>query len=59
MAGIHSTAGIMSTTSDGIILAMKALLEDPWKMALKDFKVAPVPWNEKVYNPKRKLRIGW
>ena len=49
----------MSKTVDGIILGMKVILEDPSKLAKEDNEVVPIPWNNKLFVPERKYRIGW
>ncbi len=49
----------MSRSMSGVILAMRSMLADPRKMAIADHKVAPIPWQEDLFNPGRKLRIGW
>ena len=57
--GANSNAGYMAQHIDGVVLGMKALLEDPEKMSILDHKVIPLPWREDLFSPKRKLRIGW
>ena len=50
----------MSKKVDGIIYAMQALLEDPEAMSSLDYKVVPVPWNERLFSPaKKRLKIGY
>ena len=56
---MNSYAGFMSRGVDGVTLGYKLLLQDPWKMAIDDPSVAPVPWNDSLYRPNRKLTIGW
>lgn len=62
MAGVMSTAGFMSQGADGLTLAMKTVLQDPWKMATREHKNSPLPWNQDLFDSiksKKKLRIGW
>ena len=49
----------MARKVDGVILGMKTFLKDPWRMVELDCQVVPIPWNEKMFSPKRKLKIGW
>ena len=57
--GANSNAGFMAQHVDGVVLGMKALLEDPEKMSLLDHKVVPLPWRDNIFNLERKLKIGW
>ena len=59
MIGVDSNAGFMSKDVEGVTLAMKLLLEVPSKMADVDSEVVPVPWNQELYDTKKKLKIGW
>lgn len=61
MAGLISTAGFMSQSTDGLILGTKTLLTDPWKMTMRENKISPLPWNQALFDSfqGRKLRIGW
>jgi hypothetical protein len=49
----------MSSSVDGVILGMRSILEDPLRMAEIDFKAVPLPWREQLFQPNRKLKIGW
>ena len=49
----------MSKSVDGVVIAMKILLEDPMKMAKTDHTIAPITWNENSFGQKEKLKIGW
>ena len=57
--GVVSANGFMSQSVEGITAAIKALLADSDKMATKDWRVSPIPWRENMFNPGRKLKIGW
>jgi Asp-tRNA(Asn)/Glu-tRNA(Gln) amidotransferase A subunit family amidase len=59
MVGIQSNAGFMSQTVDGVILGMQAFLKHPELMSNMDYKVVPLPWNELLFSPKKKLKIGY
>jgi hypothetical protein len=49
----------MSSTTAGSVLVFKALLSEVERMTKEDHEVVPLPWNEKLYKPERKLKIGW
>ena len=57
--GITSNAGFMCKTVDGIVLGMKSLLEHPFLMSDLDSSVSPIKWRGDLFNPIRKLKIGW
>ena len=38
---------------------MRAVLEDTRRMAASDWRVAPVPWDQSLHSPGRKLRIAY
>lgn len=62
--GVHSNAGFMSKKVDGVILGMRAFLKEPQQMSNADYKVVPLPWNEKLFTspvlkPRKKLKIGY
>ena len=57
--GVHSNAGFMCKSVDGVILGMRLLLEDPYKMSEADHGVVPLKWRPELFNPGRKLKIGW
>lgn len=57
--GIYSVAGFMSSSVEGVVLGTRTLLESSRKMSRLDWRVAPVPWQEDLYRPGRKLRVGW
>ena len=57
--GVYSVGGFMSSTVAGLEVGMKALLEDARRMAAKDWRVVPVNWDEKLYQPGRKLKIAY
>ena len=57
--GVHSNAGFMAQTVDGVILGMKTILEHPDGMAMSDHKVMPLPWRDNLFKLNRKLKIGW
>ena len=60
VVGVHSNPGFMAKNVDGVIIGMKACLEDPESMTYLDYKVAPVPWNERLFKPpKKRLKIGY
>jgi len=56
---ITSVAGFMSSSVQGIRVGMKVLLENARRMSLDDWRVVPLHWQESLYTPTRKLRIGW
>ena len=49
----------MSASVAGLEVGMRALLEEARRMASRDWRVAPVPWDQSLYNPGRKLRIAY
>ena len=49
----------MSKKVDGVILGMQALLKDPQQMSNVDYKVTPMPWNQRLFKPKKRLKIGY
>ena len=57
--GVYSVAGFMSPDVTGIKVGMKALLQNSRKMAARDWRVAPVPWDQSLHSPGRKLRIAY
>lgn len=57
--GVYGTSGFMSKSVEGLVLGMKALLQNPQEMSRQDWRVAPVPWREEVFGMTRKLKIGW
>ena len=57
--GIYSVAGFMAPTVAGIEIGMRSLLEDAGKMSRRDWRVVPLNWNQKLYKPERKLKIGY
>ena len=57
--GVHSNAGFIAQTVDGVMLGMKTILENPEDMARFDHKVIPLPWRENLFKVNRKLKIGW
>lgn len=59
VVGVQSNSGFMSKSVDGVILGMKTFLQDPMKMAEMDHKVVPLPWQEKLFSPSKRLKIGW
>ena len=59
IVGVGSNAGFMCRTVDGLVLGMRALLENVDKMADIDHSVVPLAWRQQQFDPERKLRIGW
>merc|ERR1719397_1489082 len=57
--GFYSAAGFMASSVSGIEVGMRALLTDVHTMTARDWRVAPIPWNESLASPKRKLRVGY
>ena len=57
--GIKSNAGFMCQTVEGVVIGMRAMLTDPWKMAKLDFTVHPLPWDEAEFSSQKKLTVGW
>jgi len=57
--GFYSAAGFMASSVSGIEVGMRALLADAHGMTARDWRVAPIPWNESLASPKRKLRVGY
>jgi hypothetical protein len=49
----------MSSSVDGVVLGMKSILEDPARLNSLDFRAVPLPWRDQLFNPGRKLKIGW
>ncbi|XP_023344205.1 fatty acid amide hydrolase 1 [Eurytemora carolleeae] len=49
----------MSATVSGIQIGMQCLLENARRMSIEDWMVIPLQWQESLYTPGRKLRIGW
>ena len=60
VVGVQSNPGFMARRVEGVIIGMKTLLEAPEIMSNLDYKVAPVPWNERLFSPaKKRLKIGY
>ena len=57
--GVASNAGFMCKTVDGVILGMKALLQNTAPLQELDHSVVPIPWRDDLYLSKKKLKIGW
>ena len=57
--GVYSVAGFMSASVSGLEVGMRAVLEEARVMAARDWRVAPVPWNQSLHSPGRKLRIAY
>ena len=57
--GVYSVAGFMSASVAGLEVGMRAVLEEARRMAARDWRVAPVPWDQSLHNPGRKLRIAY
>ena len=57
--GVYSVAGFMSADVAGLEVGMKALLQNSRAMSARDWRVAPVDWNEKLYSPARKLKLAY
>ena len=57
--GISSNAGFMCKSVDGVILGMKTMLENPMILQDIDHSIVPIPWRDEMYNPSKKLKIGW
>ena len=49
----------MSPDVTGLQVGMKALLENSRKMSARDWRVVPVDWSEKLYQPGRKLKLAY
>ena len=43
----------------GLEVGMRAVLENAKTMSSRDWRVVPLNWNESLYKPGRKLRIGY
>ena len=52
-------SGFMAPQVAGLEVGMRAVLEDAKRMSNKDWRVVPLDWNESLYRPGRKLRIGY
>ena len=59
IVGVGSHAGFMSKTVDGLVLGMRALLENTEVMAAIDHTVVPIVWRQDVFTNKKRLRVGW
>ena len=60
VVGVQSNAGFMARHVDGLVIGMKACLQDPQLMSELDYKVKPSPWNERLFRPqKKRLKIGY
>ena len=57
--GVYSVAGFMSASVAGLEVGMRAVLEQARRMAARDWRVAPVPWDQSLHSPGRKLRIAY
>ena len=57
--GVYSVAGFMAPRVAGLEVGMRAVLEEARRMAARDWRVAPVPWDKSLHNPGRKLRIAY
>ena len=49
----------MSKSVDGVIIGMKTILQNPMMIQDIDHSIVPIPWREEMYNPPKKLKIGW
>ena len=58
-SGVYGVSGFMSASVAGLEVGMRALLEEARRMAARDWRVAPVPWDQSLHNPGRKLRIAY
>ncbi len=59
MLCIPSVNGFMSPYVDGVVLGMRACLENSDRMAELDDHVHPIPWRKNLFVPGRSLTIGW
>ena len=57
--GVYGVSGFMSASVSGLEVGMRAVLEEARVMAARDWRVAPVPWNQSLHSPGRKLRIAY
>ena len=57
--GVYSVAGFMSASVAGLEVGMRAVIKEARRMASRDWRVAPVPWDQSLYSPGRKLRIAY
>lgn len=57
--GLYSVAGFMSRDVAGLKVGMKSVLESSRKMSARDWRVAPVDWDESLYRPGRRLRLAY
>ena len=57
--GVYSVAGFMSASVAGLEVGMRAVLKEAKRMASRDWRVAPVSWDQSLYSPGRKLRIAY
>ena len=58
-SGVYGVSGFMSASVAGLEVGMRALLEEARRMAARDWRVAPVPWDQSLHSPGRKLRIAY
>ena len=58
-SGVYGVAGFMSASVAGLEVGMRAVLEEVRRMSARDWRVAPVPWNNSLHKPGRKLRIAY
>ena len=59
---INSTAGFMTPNMESLTFGMKIILgslERVREMGQEDWRVIPLPWQEDLFEPTRKLRVGW
>eukprot|EP00092_Neocalanus_flemingeri_P020758 GFUD01022493.1.p1 GENE.GFUD01022493.1~~GFUD01022493.1.p1 ORF type:complete len:590 (-),score=122.08 GFUD01022493.1:119-1888(-) len=59
MNGIYSVNGFLSSCTDGLELAMRAMLSKSENMAQEDWRVVPLGWREDLFARQKKLRVGW
>ena len=57
--GIYSVSGFMSRDVAGLEVGMKSLLQTSRRMSARDWRVAPVNWDESLHSPGRKLRLAY
>ena len=57
--GLYSVAGFMSRDVTGLQVGMKSVLQSSRKMSARDWRVAPVNWDESLYRPGRRLRLAY
>ena len=51
--GVSSNAGFMCQKVEGVVLGMRALLEDADRMAERDFSVVPLNWRSDLFDTPR------